>query len=322
MDIRQTQIAIKQIKDCFQEHLAKELNLLRVSAPLFVRPESGLNDDLSGVEVPVRFELAQYGQQAEIVQSLAKWKRYALKRYGFQPGEGLYTDMDAIRPFEVLDEIHSIYVDQWDWERVIGEENRNMDFLKEIVQKIYQAFLFTEEYINGLYPALNKKLPEKITFLTTAELEDMYPDLKPEEREREICRQKKAVFLMQIGGVLKCGRAHGMRSPDYDDWNLNGDILFWNPTLDNVIELSSMGIRVDAARLLEQIHLSGFEERLQKSYHPMLLSGELPLSIGGGIGQSRICMFFLEKRHIGEVQASIWPEKMILDCEKKGIHLL
>ena len=293
MDIKETQVAIKRLKDFFQENLAKQLNLLRVSAPLFVRPESGLNDDLSGVEVPVSFELAQYGQRAEIVQSLAKWKRYALKRYGFNVGEGLYTDMDAIRPFEILDNTHSIYVDQWDWERVISEDERNLDFLMEIVRKIYQVFLDTEQYVCGLYPHISKKLPKEIYFITTSELEDRYPDLEPEDREREICREKKAVFLMQIGGVLKSGKPHGSRSPDYDDWKLNGDILFWNPTLNDVIELSSMGIRVNPGSLLEQIHLTGFEDRLQRGYHRMLLADELPLTIGGGmVNLVFVCSFW------------------------------
>ena len=322
MDIHETQVAIKKIKDTFQMHISDELNLLRVSAPLFVRPESGLNDNLTGVEVPVRFELKQYGETAEIVQSLAKWKRYALKRYGFQYGEGLYTDMNAIRPFEYLDEIHSIYVDQWDWERIIKPEERNVDFLKWVVERIYEAFCRTEELILSDYPELTRKLPDKITFITTQELEDLYPDLTPDEREREYTRDHKAVFLMQIGGVLKSGKPHGTRSPDYDDWTLNGDILFWNPTTDAVIEMSSMGIRVNEERLLEQIHLAGCEERLKQAYHRMLLAGELPLTVGGGIGQSRICMFFLEKRHIGEVQSSIWPQEILESCEEKGIQLL
>lgn len=322
MDIHETQVAIKKIKDAFQMHLSEELNLLRVSAPLFVRPESGLNDNLTGVEVPVRFELRHYGETAEIVQSLAKWKRYALKRYCFHYGEGIYTDMNAIRPFEYLDAIHSIYVDQWDWERIIKPEERTVDFLKWIVERIYNAFLETENRILKDYSELSRKLPDRISFITTQELEDLYPDLTPDEREREYTREHKAVFLMQIGGVLKSGKPHGMRSPDYDDWNLNGDILFWNPTTDAVIEMSSMGIRVNEDSLLKQIHLAGCEDRLQQTYHRMLLAGELPLTVGGGIGQSRICMFFLEKKHIGEVQSSVWPDEMITLCQEKGIQLL
>ncbi len=322
MDIHETQVAIKKIKDTFQMHISEELNLLRVSAPLFVRPESGLNDNLTGVEVPVRFELKQYGETAEIVQSLAKWKRYALKRYGFRYGEGLYTDMNAIRPFEYLDEIHSIYVDQWDWERIIKPEERNVDFLKWVVERIYEAFCRTEELILSDYPELTRKLPDKITFITTQELEDLYPDLTPDEREREYTRDHKAVFLMQIGGVLKSGKPHGTRSPDYDDWTLNGDILFWNPTTDAVIELSSMGIRVDEDSLMRQLELSGETHRLEMDYHRALMDGKLPYTVGGGIGQSRICMFFLEKKSIGEVQASVWPDDFLLEAKLRGEDIL
>ncbi len=322
MDIRETQIAIKIIKDFFEKELSERLNLIRTSAPLFVRPETGLNDNLSGIEKPVSFNMRKYNQKAEIVQSLAKWKRMALKWYGFKVGEGIYADMDAIRPDEELDSIHSIYVDQWDWEKVITKADRTEGYLKEVVQTIYGVFKETEKKINGIYPSLEDKLPEQIMFITSQELEDMYPNYTPKQRENLICEKYKAVFLMKIGGRLKSGVPHDGRSPDYDDWELNGDMLFWNPELKMALELSSMGIRVDKYSLERQLEIAGAEERMTLSYHKMLLEDKLPLTIGGGIGQSRICMFFLEKRHIGEVQASIWTEEIIEECKKNNIFLL
>lgn len=322
LDIRETQIAIKIIKDFFEKELAKKLNLVRVSAPLFVRPETGLNDNLSGVEKPVSFNIRKYGVEVEIVQSLAKWKRMALKTYGFCAGEGLYTDMNAIRPDEELDHIHSIYVDQWDWEKVINREDRTEDYLKKTVETIYGVFKETENRINGIYPSLKWKLPDKIHFITTQELEDMYPDKTPKEREHLICEEYKAVFLMKIGKKLKSGKPHDGRSPDYDDWELNGDILFWNPALNEALELSSMGIRVDEKALKEQLLAAGALDRLNKEYHRLLIEGKLPLTIGGGIGQSRICMYFLEKKHIGEVQASVWTDSIIQECKENNIFLL
>ncbi len=323
MDIRQTEIAIKQIKDFFEKSLAENLNLTRVSAPLFVFPESGLNDDLNGIERPVSFDVkAINSKEAEIVHSLAKWKRAALKRYNFSNGEGLYTDMNAIRRDEDLDNFHSIYVDQWDWEKIISKEERNISTLKETVNKIFQTFKKLEEYITNIYPFLEKFLPEEITFITTQELYDMYPTLSAKQREDEICKKHKAVFLMQIGGKLKCGEKHDGRAPDYDDWDLNGDLLFWYPVLNCSIELSSMGIRVDEVKLLEQIKSAGCEKRLELEFHKNILNLQLPYTIGGGLGQSRICMFLLGRAHIGEVQASIWNNDMISDCSKHNIILL
>ncbi|HSH36334.1 aspartate--ammonia ligase [Schnuerera sp.] len=322
LDIKATQIGIKIIKDFFERELAKKLNLIRVSAPLFVRPETGLNDNLSGVEKAVSFNMRKYNERIEIVQSLAKWKRMALKRYDFKVGEGIYADMDAIRPDEVLDHTHSIYVDQWDWEKVISKNDRNEKFLKEIVIDIFRVFKRTEKKINSIFPFMKNKLPEHIKFITAQELEDKYPDISPKERENLICKEYKAVFLMKIGGELESGVPHDGRSPDYDDWELNGDILFWNPVLEEAIELSSMGIRVDEKSLEKQLKIAGAEERKGLTYHKMLLDGKLPLTIGGGIGQSRICMYFLEKKHIGEVQASIWTENIIKKCEMEDIFLL
>ncbi|NLJ98788.1 MAG: aspartate--ammonia ligase [Tissierellia bacterium] len=321
-NIKETQIAIKIIKDYFERGLADKLNLIRVSAPLFVKPETGLNDNLSGVEKPVSFNMTKYGKRIEIVQSLAKWKRMALKWYDFKAGEGIYADMDAIRPDEILDPTHSIYVDQWDWEKIILKEDRNEKYLKNVVETIYEVFKGTEKKINTKYPFLKYKLPDKIKFITTQELEDMYPNHKPEEREHLICKEYKAVFLMKIGGKLKSGKPHDGRSPDYDDWELNGDILFWNPVLKEALELSSMGIRVDKKALERQLKEAKEEERMKLPYHKMLLENKLPLTIGGGIGQSRICMFFLEKRHIGEVQASVWTEAIAKECKKENIFLL
>ena len=321
--IKETQIAIKSLKDYFERDLANTLNLTRVSAPLFVRPETGLNDNLSGVEKAVSFKLRKYDIDVEIVQSLAKWKRNALKTYGFDYYEGLYTDMNAIRPDEELDAIHSIYVDQWDWEKVIRKEDRTDAYLHFIVSEIYSVFLRTETYINSVYPnILSRKLPSSIHFMTAQELEDMYPDLSPKDREYAICREKKAVFLQGIGKELSSGAPHDGRSPDYDDWDLNGDILFYNPTTDSVIELSSMGIRVDEASLMRQLELAGETDRLKMKYHKDLLAGELPYTVGGGIGQSRICMFFLEKKSIAEVQASVWPEDFLLESKLRGEDVL
>lgn len=323
LDLKETQMAIKSLKDYFQRDLANTLNLVRVSAPLLVRPETGLNDNLSGVEKAVNFNIRKHNINVEIVQSLAKWKRFALKDYNFKCYEGLYTDMNALRPDEVLDEIHSVYVDQWDWEKIIKPEDRNDDYLHFIVKLIYEVFKRSEEYINQVYPfALNKKLPDNIYFITTTELEDRFPDLSSKERENAICKEKKAVFIQGIGHNLKSGKPHDMRSPDYDDWNFNGDILFYNPVLDSAMELSSMGIRVDEHSLVEQLKESNHEDRMNLPYHKALINRELPYTIGGGIGQSRLCMFFLEKRHIGEVQASIWDENIKSDCIEKGIKLL
>lgn len=322
LDIRETQIAIKRIKDYFERELAKNLNLIRVSAPLLVRPESGLNDNLSGVEKAVSFKMRKYNQEIEIVQSLAKWKRMALKRYGFKVGEGIYADMDAIRPDEVLDPTHSIYVDQWDWEKIIAREDRCEDYLIEVVETIYNVFRKTEKMVNSIYPFLEYKLPDKIKFIKSQELEDMYPDKTPKEREHLIAKKYKAVFIMQIGDKLKSGIPHDMRAPDYDDWKLNGDILFWNPVLEEALELSSMGIRVDRDSLIRQLKIAGAEDRMNLPYHKMLLEGKLPYTIGGGIGQSRICMFFLEKKHIGEVQASVWTQDIIKQCAQDNIFLL
>ncbi len=322
LGVIQTQEAIKDLKDFFENRLGETLNLTRVSSPLFVLPESGTNDNLNGVEKAVSFQVPDIGKSAEIVQSLAKWKRMALKKYGFDIGKGLYTDMNAIRKDEELDNIHSIYVDQWDWELTIDKEDRSIETLKSVVTKIYEVFKSTEEHINSIYPKIKKILPKDITFITSQELLDMYPGLSPKEREDKIVKENGAVFLMQIGKELSCGQKHDGRSPDYDDWELNGDILFYNPVLDNVIELSSMGIRVDEESLDRQLKASGCDDRRSLDYHKALLDGELPYTIGGGIGQSRICMYFLNKAHIGEVQVGIWPNDMIEKCSKHGIHLL
>ena len=323
LDLRETEVAIKRIKDFFERKLSEKLNLTRVSAPLFVKSNTGVNDNLNGVERPVSFDVkAIGGAEVEIVQSLAKWKRMALYKYGFNVGEGLYTDMNAIRRDEDLDNLHSIYVDQWDWEKVIDKKDRTMETLKSTVEAIYDVFKETEKYISEIYPFIEKILPERITFITTQELEDMYPELTPKEREDAICKEKGAVFVMQIGGELKSGTKHDGRSPDYDDWTLNGDIIFWYPVLQRAFELSSMGIRVDEEALLRQLKLADCEERKNLEFHRLLLEGKLPYTMGGGIGQSRICMFFLRKAHIGEVQAGIWPEEMIEECSKNNIFLL
>ncbi|MDY6153903.1 MAG: aspartate--ammonia ligase [Terrisporobacter sp.] len=322
LGVIETQQAIKDLKDFFENRLGEMLKLTRVSSPLFVLPETGTNDNLNGVEKPVSFEVPHLRKDAEIVHSLAKWKRVALKKYGFSVGRGLYTDMNAIRKDEELDNLHSLYVDQWDWELIINKEDRTMETLKKVVKSLYKVFKETEEHVHSIYPEVECMLPEEITFITTQELLDMYPNLTPKEREDAIVREKKAVFLMQIGKVLSNGEKHDGRSPDYDDWDLNGDILFYNPVLDNAIELSSMGIRVDEKALERQLKLANCEDRKELDYHKALLEGKLPYTIGGGIGQSRICMFFLNKAHIGEVQVGIWPQEMVEECAKSGIELL
>ena len=321
LSIIETQKGIKKIKDFFQIELAKELNLLRVSAPILVASDSGLNDNLSGVERPVNFDLLS-GQTVQIVHSLAKWKRKALNDYGFTIGEGLYTDMNAIRRDEELSNIHSIYVDQWDWEKVISQENRTLDNLYSIVEQIYSVLLKTEDMILHTYPQLAKKLPDKITFISAQELEDLYPNLTPKQREDEICQKYGAVFISQVGKILGSGKPHDLRAPDYDDWELNGDILIYNPVLKRAFEISSMGIRVDQKALIHQLEVTNTMNRLQLPYHQDLMNGLYPFTIGGGIGQSRLCMFFLEKIHIGEVQSSIWPVDMIEKCRQQNIYLL
>lgn len=321
--LRETQVAIKIIKDFFQRELAKQLNLTRVSAPLFVLPESGLNDNLNGVERPVSFGIKEQSDRpAEIVHSLAKWKRMALKQYGFGVGEGLYTDMSAIRRDEDTDNIHSIYVDQWDWEKIIAREERTRETLELIVKAVYKALKVTEDYMAYEYEYIGRYLPDHIEFVTTQQLEDMYPDCTPKEREYKIAKLHKAVFIEQIGDKLRSGERHDGRAPDYDDWELNGDIIVYYPVLDIALELSSMGIRVDEDSLRRQLAEAGCEERAELAFQKALLNGELPYTIGGGIGQSRICMFFLRKAHIGEIQASIWPADVMEAAGKAGIPLL
>jgi len=323
LTIRETEVAIKEIKDHFERSLAKSLHLTRVSAPLFVKPESGLNDTLNGTERPVIFGIREQAEaEAEIVHSLAKWKRYALKQYGFHSGEGLYTDMSAIRRDEDTDNIHSLYVDQWDWEKIISREERNMETLEYTVRKVYQALKDTESFLARRYNYIEAILPDEIFFITSQELEYMFPYHSPEEREYRITKAKGAVFISQIGGSLSSGQPHGGRAPDYDDWLLNGDILVYYPVLDIALELSSMGIRVDENRLSYQLMIAGCEERKTLEFHRALLAGELPYTVGGGIGQSRICMYYLRKAHIGEVQSCIWPEDTLAKAKEVGIHLL
>ncbi len=322
LSLVETEMAIKLVKDTFERELAKRLGLIRVSAPLFVRPDSGLNDDLNGVERPVQFDIADLGREVQIIHSLAKWKRLALRRYPFPPDRGIYTDMNAIRRDETLDNLHSVYVDQWDWEKIISPQMRNLDTLKNTVQAIMRALRTTQDVLCVKFAQMNAFIPETIHFITSQELEDAYPDLTPKQREDAAAKKYGAVFLMQIGGKLKSGSPHDGRAPDYDDWNLNGDILLWYPVLNRAVEISSMGIRVDAPTLERQLKLAGCEERRELPFHQMLLRGELPLTIGGGIGQSRICMLLLGKAHIGEVQAAIWPDDMIRRCEECGIELL
>lgn len=323
MDIRETEIAIKYVKDFFERELAKNLNLTRVSAPLFVKSDSGLNDNLNGVERPVSFGIKeQNDEMVEIVHSLAKWKRFALGRYGFRHGEGLYTDMNAIRRDEETDNIHSILVDQWDWEKIIEKEERTRETLEATVKAVYASLKATEDYVVEKYPQMKKVLPEDIFFITSQELEDRYPDITSKEREYEIAKEKGAVFIMQIGGALKSGEKHDGRSPDYDDWKLNGDIIVYYPLIDIALELSSMGIRVDEESLREQLSISGCMERAKLPFQKALLEGKLPYTVGGGIGQSRMCMFFLQKAHIGEVQASAWPEDITEYADQRGVTLL
>ena len=323
LNLHDTQIAIKTVKDFFQNLLALRLNLTRVSAPLFVDPESGLNDNLNGVERPVSFGIKEQNEkQAEIVHSLAKWKRYALKKYGFSYGEGIYTDMNAIRRDEDTDNIHSIFVDQWDWEKVIKKEERNIETLKETVRTVYKCLRKTGKYMAIQYDYIEEILPHDIFFITTQELEDMFPEYTPKEREFYITKTKGAVCIMKIGDTMESGEKHDGRAPDYDDWELNADILVYYPVLDIALELSSMGIRVDKKALLSQLKKAGCPERAELPFQKAILNEELPYTIGGGIGQSRICMFFLRKAHIGEVQSSIWPEEIAKKCEENGIQLL
>ena len=325
-----TEVAIRRIKTYFQENLAFELNLLRVTAPLFVRSGTGVNDNLNGVELPVTFRAKELDAGVEIVQSLAKWKRLHLADFAFEPGTGIYTDMNAIRPDETLDNLHSLYVDQWDWERVMRPGERNLDFLQETVRRIYGVIERTERYVCHLFPVIKPILPEEIVFIHSEDLEAQYPGLEPRERELAASRQHGAVFVIGIGGALGDGRPHDGRAPDYDDWStpsddghrgLNGDILVYYPLLDCAFELSSMGIRVDEAALLRQLDSRGNQERKTLAFHRRLLAGELPQSIGGGIGQSRLCMFYLRKAHIGEVQSSLWPEEMVRTCRAHNITL-
>ena len=323
LSLYDTQVAIKTVKDFFQKALAEQLYLLRVSAPLFVTPESGLNDNLNGVERPVTFGIREQNERpAEIVHSLAKWKRYALKQYGFHIGEGLYTDMSAIRRDEDTDNIHSIYVDQWDWEKILLKEDRNVDYLKDTVRKVYKALKKTEKYMAIQYDYIEEILPKDIFFITTQELADLYPDKSPKEREDLIAQEKGAVFLMEIGDKLADGEPHDGRAPDYDDWHLNGDILVWDPVLGHALELSSMGIRVDEDSLARQLKAADCEERAELPFQKAILEKKLPYTVGGGIGQSRICMFYLRKAHIGEVQVSIWPDEVREKAARYGINLL
>jgi aspartate--ammonia ligase len=332
LSLRETEKAIKFIKDSFQANLSKALRLQRVSAPLFVRAGSGINDDLNGAERKVAFKIKDGKAGAEVVFSLAKWKRMVLADYGFRPGEGLYTDMNAIRPDEdCLDNLHSVYVDQWDWERIISRKQRNLAFLKTTVRGIYKAMRATEQAVYKKYPRIKPVLPKDIAFVHSEDLDRMYPELSPRERENRIAEEKKAVFIIGIGGALRGGEPHDNRAPDYDDWTtatgagkkgLNGDIFVWYPPLAIGFEISSMGIRVDRGALLRQLKLRHVLGRRGLYWHDKLLKGKLPLTIGGGIGQSRLCMFFLRKLHVGEVHASIWPEPMIEACSKSGIRLL
>ena len=320
----EAQKAIKLIKDTFERKIAEKLNLLRVSAPLMVPSDTGVNDMLNGYERPVEFEVKETHRNLQIIQSLAKWKRIALKRYGFQQGTGLYTDMNAIRRDEETDNIHSIYVDQWDWEKIIKKEERTTEYLQKTVQDIFEVFKLTEEVLINAYPEkkLKRTLPDKISFITSQELENLYPEKRPKEREHLIAKEKGAVFISQIGKKLKSGNTHDGRSPDYDDWELNGDIILWYEPLNISLELSSMGIRVDKNSLEKQLKEADAEDRKELLFHKMLLNDELPLTIGGGLGQSRICMYFMKTAHIGEVQSSIWPEEMVREFKRKGIEFL
>ena len=323
LSVRETQEAIKYIRDTFQKEFGKEMNLERISAPLFVEKSSGLNDDLNGIERPVQFDIAGIPKETvEVVHSLAKWKRMALYEYGFLPGEGLYTNMNAIRRDEELDNLHSCYVDQWDWEKVITKEERTEETLKETVRNIFKIIKHMQHEVWYKYPQASKKLPGDVTFITSQELEDRYPDKTPKERENLITKEYGCVFVMKIGDKLSSGKPHDGRAPDYDDWQLNGDILFWFEHLNSALEISSMGIRVDEKSLEEQLKKAGCEERKNLPYHQMLLEGKLPYTIGGGIGQSRLCMLLLDRAHVGEVQASLWPKEMRDICKKHNIFLL
>ena len=323
LSVRETQEAIKFIRDLFQKEFGKQMNLERVSAPLFVSRNSGLNDNLNGVERPVSFDMLSIpGQTIEVVQSLAKWKRQALGEYGYKPGEGIYTNMNAIRRDEILDNLHSAYVDQWDWERVIRKEDRTRETLEDTVRRIYMIVKHMQHEVWYKYPSAVYRLPSEITFITSQELLDRFPDLSPKERENAIAKECGAVFIEQIGDLLSNGEPHDGRAPDYDDWELNGDILFWFEPLQCALELSSMGIRVSEESLAEQLAKAHCTDRRKLPYHKALLEGKLPYTIGGGIGQSRLCMLLLGRCHVGEVQASIWPKEMREECEKKGVHLL
>lgn len=323
LSVRQTQEAIKYIRDTFQHEFGKEMNLLRISAPLFVEKRSGLNDDLNGIEEPVHFTMKDIGdERIEVVHSLAKWKRMALKKYGFQLHEGLYTNMNAIRKDEELDNLHSAYVDQWDWEKILAKEERTENVLKQHVRTIFKVIKHMEHEVWYKYPEAVNHLPDKIHFITTQELLDKYPTYTAKERENAITKELGCVFIMKIGDKLSNGEQHDGRAPDYDDWQLNGDILFWYEPLQCALEISSMGIRVDENSLVEQLRKEGKEERLQLPFHRAILEQRLPYTIGGGIGQSRLCMLLLKKAHIGEVQASIWPEDMIEECYKNNIQIL
>ena len=322
LDIQETQAAIRFLKHNFEVELCNALDLTRASAPMFVSRSSGLNDNLNGTERPVSFDVLETGDTLEVVHSLAKWKRYALHQYGIAVHKGIYTDMNAIRRDEICDPLHSLYVDQWDWEKVITREDRNIEYLKKTVREIYGAIRRTAAAVQEKFPVLQPQLPEDITFITTQELEDAYPGLTPKERETEAARKWGAVFLMKIGGLLASGQKHDGRAPDYDDWELNGDIVVYYPLMDSAFEISSMGIRVDEESLVRQLKAEHAEERLAYDFHKSLLAGELPLTIGGGIGQSRLCMYLLEKAHIGEVQASVWPASQQQYCRENNIHLL
>lgn len=323
LTIRQTQEAIKFIRDLFQKEFGREMNLERVSAPLFVQKSSGLNDNLSGVERPVRFDIKDIQREdIEVVQSLAKWKRLALKRYDYEPGEGLYTNMNAIRRDEDLDNLHSVYVDQWDWEKVIKKEDRNKETLRNTVKTIFKVIKHMEHAVWYKYPESVNKLADDIFFITSQELLDMYPDKSPKERENLITKKKGCVFIEEIGDKLSNGKPHDGRAPDYDDWRLNGDILFWFEPLNCALEISSMGIRVDEKSLEDQLEKANCQNRKSLDYHSKLLNGDLPYTIGGGVGQSRLCMLLLKRAHVGEVQASIWPDEMIRECQENKMYLL
>lgn len=322
LDLVDTEKAIWIIRDAFEKALSEQLNLVKVQAPILVRPETGLNDDLNGVEHAAEVNLRNLNISTQVVQSLAKWKRFALKKYGFPPHTGLYTNMIAIRPDEEADPLHSVTVDQWDWERIILKEERTIETLQETAEKIIKALTQAQKEVTDAYPSLRKFLEPELYVVTTQELEDLYPDLPPQQREKQICKAHKTVLLLQIGDNLKGGSPHDGRAPDYDDWSLNGDLLIWSDVLKSQVEISSMGIRADADSLKKQLEAAGCPEKAELPFHKMVLENKLPLTIGGGIGISRVCMLLLEKVHIGEVQASVWPAEDVEECERKGIHLL